>query len=465
MKLLLFGCSLFFVNCICWSQDIFELQCKISSVPGVSCKAFLSINDNKNGFIRLQVQQLKGGGPTIIDMDLIPESKELFYYPPTKDSFLFFKAEVVKKIAGMQNYDFNYLDIWLKKNNKTNGKFLPCTDSIPILWQYNFGEMKIYEPVYAYLQTADLLGNKFNGVASAIRQYRQLYANDVTRKMLTGYFTNIELNAIKKFTGTQLNMVRHLNRPTLYCITLTDVKDKTIFETCKHDSKNINDFFGEVARFIDLIFKPIKIEDQAYNLASLNAVLKNLHPKKNDIVVFAFSGHGFSYRNDEAHQYPQLALWEGDAATQDFLRAATVNIESIYNSIKVKGAGLNLVMADCCNTYVEMERYHDSIIVSPMESFPRWNKKATVHLFEKTRSSFLMAAAKKGQLAGATASFGGFFTESFWNTIRDNLRNRDVSDPKWINIIKAIRDRAAAKAPGFICENKPCEQTMIYKVN
>ena len=172
-----------------------------------------------------------------------------------------------------------------------------------------------------------------------------------------------------------------------------------------------------------------------------------------------------SWPVEVSHQYPQLALWEGDAATQAFLRAATVNIESIYNNIKLKGAGLNLVMADCCNTYVEMERYHDSVIVSPMESFSRWNKKATVHLFEKTRSSFLMAAAKKGQLAGATASFGGFFTDSFWNTIRDNLRNRDVGDPKWINIIKAIGDRAAAKAPSFICENKPCEQTMIYKEN
>jgi hypothetical protein len=100
-----------------------------------------------------------------------------------------------------------------------------------------------------------------------------------------------------------------------------------------------------------------------------------------------------------------------------------------------------------------------------MESFPRWNKKATVNLFENTRSSFLMAAAKKGQLAGAKASSGGFFTESFWKTIRNNVRNREDSNPQWLDIIKTIGNRASTQAPGFICENKPCEQTMIYKVN
>jgi hypothetical protein len=465
MKPLLFFCCYFFVNNICYSQDIFELHCNISSAPGVDCKAFLSINENKSGFIRLQVPQQKGGGNTIIDMDLMPESREVFFYPPTNDTFLFFKAEVVKKIAGMQDYDFNYLDIWLKRSNKKNSKFLPCTDTIPISWQYNFGENKMYTPVFAYLQQPDSLGYKFNGVASVINKSHQLYAAYLTKKKLRSYFTNLELNATKKFTGAQLNEVRHLNRPTLYCITVTDVKDKTIYETCKQDSKNVNDFFGDVARFINLTFKPIKIEDQNYNIASVNTTLKNLHPKKNDIVVFAFSGHGFSYRNDEAHQFPQLALWEGDAETQAFLRAATTNIESIYNSIKAKGAGLNLVLADCCNTYVEMERYQDSIIISPMETFPRWNKKATVNLFENTRSSFLMAAAKKGQLAGATASDGGFFTDSFWKTLRNTLRNREESNPQWPDIIKTIGDRAAAKAPRFICEDKPCEQTMIHKVN
>jgi hypothetical protein len=100
-----------------------------------------------------------------------------------------------------------------------------------------------------------------------------------------------------------------------------------------------------------------------------------------------------------------------------------------------------------------------------METFPRWNKRATVNLFENTRSSFLMAAAKKGQLAGATASDGGFFTDSFWKTLRNTLRNREESNPQWPDIIKTIGDRAATKAPRFICEDKPCEQTMIHKVN
>jgi len=465
MKILLFVYCTFFVSSICTCQDVFELQCAISSLQGLKCKAYLSIDQNKNGFLRLQIPQQKASEKTIIDMDLIPASTTFFYYPPTNDSFLFIKAEVVKKISGKKDYDFNYMDVWLKKNNKSNGKFLPCTDSIPILWKFNFGENVFFKPVFAYQEKPDSTGYKFSGVASDITRARLLNATELTREKLSGYFTNVELNSIRKFTATQLNTVRYRNRPTLYCITTTDVKDKSIFEACKEDSKNINDFFRDVANFINLTFKPIKIEDNNYNVTSVNTAIKNLHPKKNDIVVFTFSGHGFSYRNDEVHQFPQLALWEGDAESQTFLRASTLNIESIYNSIKAKGAGLNIVMADCCNTYVEMERYIDSIIISSMETFPRWNKKATVNLFENTRSSFLLAAAKKGQLAGSTANFGGFFTESFWQTIRNNLRNREESNPQWLNIIKAIGERASTKAPNFICEDKPCEQTMIYKVN
>jgi len=461
MQRLIIGFCFFLSAGSCWCQDIFELKFKLAALP--AGKALLLRNKDGKGFVRLFWTDKKKS-PIVVDMELIPGVEREFLYPATGQRYLFCKAEVVKNIAGKFKNDFNYINFWFKKDSLIPAHYSPCTDSIPIQYDDLMDDKTLTRAVFAGQVTADTTQPAFRGIAPNIISFKRLTINALNRNYLALYFADFELTSQSKFTIPQLMAVRVRNQPVLYCISVIDSKDSSIGATCIRDARRVNEFFRDIASFIHLPYRPVVIENSNFGKQAITNAIKKIHPGKNDIVVFYYSGHGFSYRNDDSHPFPQLALWRGDASSKAMLRSSTMNIEAIYSMIKAKGARLNLVMSDCCNSFVEMKRYEDTKVISAMQYFPRWNKIATSKLFLDTRSSFLIAATKKSQLAGSNAGDGGFFTFAFCQTFISQLEDRNDNFPDWMNLVKRTGAKASTISLGYVCAGKPCEQTMIYKI-
>ncbi len=93
-----------------------------------------------------------------------------------------------------------------------------------------------------------------------------------------------------------------------------------------------------------LQFNATTIAGNDYNKNNVENTIASLQPSQNDIVVFYYSGHGFSKKDNR--QYPYLEL---SSKSFQSLEEHSLNIEDIYNNLKRKNAHVTLVISDCCN--------------------------------------------------------------------------------------------------------------------
>lgn len=95
-------------------------------------------------------------------------------------------------------------------------------------------------------------------------------------------------------------------KPTLYCIVAINVADISIGPACTVDRNRITGFFKKLTDFIELPYKEIQIDNKDFTVDGVKTAIKSIDPASNDIVVFAYSGHGFRFSN-ETGLFPQLA--------------------------------------------------------------------------------------------------------------------------------------------------------------
>jgi hypothetical protein len=251
----------------------------------------------------------------------------------------------------------------------------------------------------------------------------------------------------------------HKKLPTLYYISMISSKDPSIGESCITDEKKVSFLFEGLTALMKFPFVDIKIRDDKFTLGALKDAIRKVKPDKNDVIVFAYSGHGFSFDNDAKHIFPQLLFWPNAHPHRKEIRANTINLEEVADMLRAKKARLNLVFSDCCNSFIGMERYIDPTML--LQGYlPTWNKSTCLKLFGKAKGSYIFAAAKKGQMANGNVSLGGFFTESFYHIMNMRLDKEITNDPQveWLSILSDIGDEAKNLTASF-----GRNQDMIYK--
>lgn len=249
-------------------------------------------------------------------------------------------------------------------------------------------------------------------------------------------------------------------RPALYCLTIIDTKDTAIGNSCVKDKDRVTSFCEKLAEFIDLTYTPIAVENNNYTVNGLINAINTIDADKNDFVICIYSGHGFSYRDDEANTYPQLALWEGDAETISALRENSINMEAVFKLIVAKGARLNIVFSDCCNTFVALPRFDNDLPFPPWPT--TWNHHLATQLFIETKGSYLISAASKGQFAASNNKEGGFFTFSFFRAIEMAIVFGSFA-LSWPFIINDADRWAKQRSMQSICDTETCNQDVVFK--
>src|SRR3954447_13332556 len=81
--------------------------------------------------------------------------------------------------------------------------------------------------------------------------------------------------------------------------------DPTIGKGCKEDMVSVREIFAKLSREMDFNFIELILQGEDYSKENVLGAIDLLTPGDNDIVVFYYSGHGFSYENDTEKKYPQ----------------------------------------------------------------------------------------------------------------------------------------------------------------
>ena len=189
----------------------------------------------------------------------------------------------------------------------------------------------------------------------------------------------------------------------------------------------------------------------------LAKAIENFKPGKQDIVVFVYSGHGFRFQ-DQKDYFPciDLSPTAYDKAVENY-----TTMTEIYKAITDKGARLNIVLSDCCNTKVGQET---PTAVSISTLFSRASHSLDT---DKLRTLFLgqggnvwATAASPGEASWCSVK-GGFFLLSFIESLRYQISTLTQEKPSWESLINLAIDEARKKTNG---NGVPREQNGLKQV-
>lgn len=455
-----------------FAQNIFELTYQFKSDPTATVyKGLLINNADGTGFLRLSGTNSKTAKRILYDFSLsrnpyeygkLPMEGGLSLTDPANNSYWYCWSENFMVKEGEEPFAFDYLQLWLKRDK---GKVVvePCLKTPFNVEGRSYGLNQ--EPTQSlYPVETDASGNKQQKyIPTGILSCKELKNTSFTKDYLKDYFISTELVSAAAYTKKQLLAARNNIKPVLHLLTVINTGDADIKVNCTRDGKKISGYMKKVAASLQIPLNEINLIGGEFNLNALKAALNTkVRPKvkKDDIIVFFYSGHGFDFKGEKESAYPRLALYYNPQPSWDHIGAKSLSMEDIYQQIVGMGARLNMVMSDCCNTIVNIRRSEIRDTLGTVKSLPNYdmNKRKTMALFLQTQASMLVSAAEKGQAAICTDIDDGFFTTSFLKTMGAELKNAGP-DPQWVDIIRKTKGETSTMAVKY-----KSAQNIIFKL-
>ncbi|MBK8504136.1 MAG: caspase family protein [Saprospiraceae bacterium] len=230
---------------------------------------------------------------------------------------------------------------------------------------------------------------------------------------------------------------------TLHLIIIANTLIPDIGPSTNLDLHNASNEFEGIASALSINFNKIIISDKDFTKNTVASLLQNFQPAPNDVVVVIYSGHGFRF-SDQSEKFPQLDFRYNDYQT--FGPETCMNLKEVYDGITSKGARLNLVIGDCCNSDIGIPKQVGSSFLASRStvnaSMPKLQK-----LFLESSGTIIAAGASQGESSWGSNNNGGFFTNSFIGSLREEtsvLRSND--EPRWEDVLEQAVKSTQTKA-------------------
>ncbi len=404
--------------------------------------AFFLLNDDGTGEMRISI---KGAVP--------------------KDDIIL-EGDLTQGFAKDKNKEYNYSKMYY-----TGKKFTIVTgdieDQIPpfTFWFKHNEATDEYDP-WAVM-TKDLEGKDLQGVIEG--GPRLLGDADLTKNFILTYFTKDEEIYKNLFAANIRVLTPELKKSKMFLLVVADTDDEQIGPDCQKDREKQLAYFSKIAGKLEIAFIPLELTGKDLSRKNLLAKIDEIKPTKNDIVIFHFSGHGYSKEGDN-RQYPYLDLrYDKDIPVN---AADEINMEEVYALITNKPGRLNLVISDCCNWHLEMSNMQSANIANPRPSAVGLSLENMKALFmNPNRTSLMITAAQKGEVSAGNAVSGGIFSNQFREALQKYM-GINYQNISWEQITENVRTQTATVAGYTNCprpENRAiigaCKQTPIYKMN
>jgi Caspase domain len=298
---------------------------------------------------------------------------------------------------------------------------------------------------------------------------------DLTKAYVRSYFMENESFYANLFSG-QGNTVTNpnpnkitttttpaSNNAKIHFILVAATDDPRIGSSVAKDVVNFYSQIKDVSVFLNLPLAYTEIKGGKFGKANVEAALNNLNPGTNDIVIFYYSGHGYSNTQNAAQAYPQFDLRQ---SRFDDITIATMNALDVYNRVKAKNARLNLIITDCCNSNLGLLKPEGKNFAQTAKSLMSWEKSFCYDLFMKSKGSILATAAQKGQYAYGNTDLGGYFTSNIITAIEKYLSKFQNASPTWQQIIAEAQVSTVSLSLSNLCTAKTsCRQDPVYVVD
>jgi hypothetical protein len=281
------------------------------------------------------------------------------------------------------------------------------------------------------------------------------------------------LQELKKEFVEEMREDREHLKTKLILVIVANTNDPTIGKGCEVDINTIHQMFEDLSRQMNFNFIDLVIKGNDYGKENVLKTIDTIEPGPNDIVVFYYSGHGFSYEKDKNVVYPQIDLRTDPANTQiDFINNNTENLSDIFIKVKGRGARLNIVIGDCCNTAIKYPRAFKGGSEQERKALPppkEVDKKIAEALFCDLTASILVGAAERGQYAITDEAIGSIFTHNFANHLKvvldKSIETAVFDGVPWKKILDDTKEKTLALSKTYdIGDGKPGKQEAIIEI-
>ncbi|MBK5269595.1 MAG: caspase family protein [Bacteroidia bacterium] len=336
--------------------------------------------------------------------------------------------------------------------NTTNRSYNPDY----FMWFFNNATQKWGTPY----TTDDSLLNPNNYVH--VDSYTQLEPKNINDQYLRRYFGNYESEyfSLKKMCGLTLTDVNPVVANKLYqfhLVIIANTLDPTIGAGCAADETNLKNEFRQISDALGFTFQQYIVDGSAFSKEKVLATLNSLSPGNNDIVVFIYRGHGFRWKN-QTSDWPRMDL--RTSAYDSITDSHSMNLAEVYSLLKSKGARLNIILGDCCNSEVNAA----PVTTSNYLNFQFDNNSdisKLKDLFLKSNGIILSSAAQKGEVSWVTSQ-GGLYSMSFLQALREDVSYLSTEECKWDNIITKTIKLARSKSTPTFCSNCSTQNGIKY---
>lgn len=237
---------------------------------------------------------------------------------------------------------------------------------------------------------------------------------------------------------------------TLHLMVVANTEVSDIGPACEIDQRRIRSEFGGIAKALGMNLEETLVSGENYGVSNVVEALDELNPGTNDVVVFVYTGHGFRF-SDQEDDYPCLDL---ASSAYDDVEDNYLPLIDIYDAIVEKDARLNLVLSDCCNSFIDI----DQCMVRSNSLFSRSNTNFNLQklstLFLQTEGNIIATAASPGEVSWCGDN-GGFFLLSFFESLRSQISALNQNEPSWDTVINnAIRSAARKTDNSASCKRQ-----------
>jgi hypothetical protein len=281
---------------------------------------------------------------------------------------------------------------------------------------------------------------------SQVTEFRPLMPNEIATFLQIFSFSTQTPNYTPPWTTPAAPQPTPRPAPraaTMYLIVVADTEASDIGRGNEIDARGLAREFEIAANQSGIAFSPTIISGSSFSKSSVLATLNSLNPGPNDIVVFAFTGHGFRLPSD-TDPYPRLDL----SRNRQDPAANNLAAMEVFQILKGKGARLTITLVDACNSQLSEDKLRRES--GPSSKLLRLgiSSPATAALFLNVRANIIVAAASQGERAETDADQGAYFIRSFLDAFRSETGLGNGSTPSWQTIILKAKESASRLSRG-----------------